>query len=103
VESRGIGAGPRQEDISEIRDRVTISAEAYAETATRYETYDRYGNLSFVVHPQAAKGSAVHAQTIRDQVTLVMKPPPGAVRRGSPAEPAEILVWFSANPAPGTV
>ena len=100
AETREIRAEPRRDDSSEIRDRVTISAEAYAKTATRYETYDRHGNLSFIVQPLVAKGSDARAQAIRDQVTLVLEPPPGAVRRGGRAEPAEILVWFSPNPDP---
>lgn len=89
--------------VSEIRDRVTISSEAYARTAPRHITYDVHGNLSAIVQPRVLTGAAAYAETIRDQVTLVLKPPPGAVRRGAGAEPAQILVWFSTNaiPEPG--
>lgn len=101
--------GPRTErwqaDPSEIRDRITISSEAYAKTSPRritYDTYDKRGHLSTIVQSPVTTVAAAYADTIRDQVTLVLKPPPGAVRRGvAPAsEPAQILVWFSPNAVP---
>lgn len=106
---RGETYGPRTErwqaDFSEVHDRVTISPEAYAKTAPRrisYDTYDKRGNLSPIVQSPVSTGAAAYAGTIRDQVTLVLKPPSGAVRRGvgAASEPAQILVWFSPNTVP---
>jgi hypothetical protein len=83
-----------------IRDRVTISTEAYARTPPRFSTYNKAGSPSSIVPPSVLTGTAVYAESIRDQVTLVQTPAPIPVRRSEGTEPRQLRVWFSPNPAP---
>jgi hypothetical protein len=92
-----------QAEVEGIRDRVTISSRGEARTSTRYETYDRHGNLSSIAPSPVPMEPVVAAYAIRCEVTLVLVSSPVPVTRYVDPEPAGTLVWSPAKALPEPV